>query len=556
MTRRLLYIWLMILPLISQGQYSVVLIDSITDGISFIDNNYLVLPEGYDAPIRAYKITSKADNSGLAFPAITSSDTILANGWPRWITGAFDCFDYVFPRSIIREPGDTIRIEFDLMFDVVRGSGEAGRLNVALVDGLPPNGIQLDNAPVNLQAWRAQYEDPELSNMYNMYGSADMFGQPAYHVWIFSGNYGPALSYGGAYDVYPGWNSGAGRYYYNMNAGDHENLDLYPLTDNYPKVPYSKRFDGGPYASVSKWKRYTWVIAEQMMHLYWRDADKGPEADEEIIFMAIPTNESNIHFINTVHETSEESMPPAYKWYEQMNALRFYYHGNNVERNFYLTNLVVTKTGRPISTFVEFQRISAARRRIRANQDSYQLPVVLQNGIDGDPTSVTLKLKRGNPDHINGFTQQHIVFPDDTGGDMYIESLNLTLTDIYMTENDTLVFELANPQGGYYPAVGGNSTFELVIRPSGETPSSIAFDSNSRGMVLYPNPVSARLFIHGLEELDCVGIEVVDVTGNVLLRPACHGTEGIDVSNLPADIYIVRFIGREYTFVSTFIRSD
>jgi len=58
--------------------------------------------------------------------------------------------------------------------------------------------------------------------------------------------------------------------------------------------------------------------------LYWRDADKGPEADEEIVFMAIPTNESNIHFINTVHETSEESMPPAYKWYEQMNALRFY----------------------------------------------------------------------------------------------------------------------------------------------------------------------------------------------------------------------------------------
>ncbi len=30
-----------------------------------------------------------------------------------------------------------------------------------------------------------------------MYGSADMFGQPAYHMWIFSGNYGPALSYGG-----------------------------------------------------------------------------------------------------------------------------------------------------------------------------------------------------------------------------------------------------------------------------------------------------------------------------------------------------------------------
>jgi len=118
------------------------------------------------------------------------------------------------------------------------------------------------------------------------------------------------------------------------------------------------------------------------------------------------------------------------------------------------------------------------------------------------------------------------------------------------------VFELVNPQGGYYPAVGGNNTFELVIRPSGETPSSTAFDRYFRGMVLYPNPFSTRLFIQGMEERDCVSIEVVDVTINVLLRPACHGAEGIDVSNLPAGIYIVRIIGREYTFVSTFIRSD
>jgi len=55
----------------------VVLIDSITDGIRFIDNNYLVLPQGYDAPVR---------------------------------------------------------------------------LNVVLVDGLPPNGIQLENASVDLKA--------------------------------------------------------------------------------------------------------------------------------------------------------------------------------------------------------------------------------------------------------------------------------------------------------------------------------------------------------------------------------------------------------------------
>lgn len=538
----------------SQAQFSTVLIDSITDGIRFIDNNYLVLPDGYSEPIRAYKIVEKSDGQGVTFPAISSSDTILSNGWPNWITGAFDCFDYVLPNAIIRQPGDTLKIQFDLLFDVVSGSGENGRLNVALVDGVPIDGIQLDNAPVNLQQWRNQYEDSEISNMYNPYGTADMFGDPAYHFWIFSGNYGPALSYGGAYDVYPGWNSGAGMYYYNMNYGDHQNLDLYPLTDNYPIVPYSKRFEGGPFASTAKWKTYTWIIAEEMMHLYWRDADQGPEANEEIIFMAIPRSETNITFINQVHGTEATTMPPAYEWFERMNTLRFYYHSNNVNRNFYLSNIVFTKTGKPVATFVEFQQLPASRRRVRANAETYDIPVILENAIDGDPTSATLRLKDGNNAHVNGFTEETIYFPDNTGGEMTIFPFELTLTDLYLNENDTLIFELLNTTGGYYPTLGQNRTFELIIRPSGDTPSIIPGENQANIFHVYPNPASSVIYVKGITHGGDVTFEIVDMRGKAVLSGNLSDTDEIDLSSVQTGLYFIRFLRNKDVITRKFIR--
>lgn len=539
---------LLLLWQFSFSQHSVVLIDSLTDGIRFIDNNYLVLPEGYSDPVRAHKITERSDSQGLTFLAISSTDTILANSWPNWITGAFDCFDYVLPNPIVRQPQDTLKIQFDLLFDVVSGSGEAGRLNVSLVNNIPPNGIEIPNAPVNLQEWINQYQTG------NIYGTADMLGDPTYHFWIFSGNYGPALSYGGEFSLFPGWNQGAGGYYYNVNYGDIGNSDLYPLTDNYPKVPYSKRLEGGPFVSSSKWKTYTWIIAEEMMHLYWRDADLGPEADEEIVFMAIPRSETNINFINQAHGTDATTMPPAYEWFERMNALRFYYHGVNVNRNFYVSNIVFTKTGKPVATFVEFQQLPASRRRVRANAENYEIPLIIENAIDGDPTSATLRLKHGNSAHINGFTEETIDFPDNTGGEMTVIPFQLTLTDMFLNENDTLIFELLNATGGYYPTLGQNRSFELIIRPSGDTPSGVADVEGIGQLRLYPNPATTIISLETTAALGNLDFEIIDLYGKIVLTGNLMGLSEIEITSLKEGIYFLRLISDQGTITRKFVR--
>ncbi|MFW5821609.1 MAG: hypothetical protein ACOCWA_09975, partial [Bacteroidota bacterium] len=414
----------------TNGQYSVVLIDSMKTGGEFIDNNLLVTPDGYDAPIRGFKITERTGpDDGLTFPAAAHTDTMMENAG---LTNFFLTFDYEFPREIDRTLGDTIMIEFDLNFELLAGSGEAGRMNITLLQNLPEGGITTED-----------------------------FGIPAYHFWLFNGSYGPCLSYGGEFEDNPGWNGGAGGYYYNENAADPNSATTYTSTDNYPLVPYSKEYNGAGLVSNTKWIHYTWIIAPQMMHLYYRDADKGPEENEEIVFMAIPESESDISFINEKHGTFEASMPPAYTYYETVNGLRFFNRGagrNEGDNNFYVSNLSVKKTGTPLSTYSEFQR---AGFRIKEDIGTYDLPVTALNIPDGEEVSVKVEYQSGAIDHIDNWLEGTLVFTNDG-----IKPLPIPIVNTTKTENDTIIFAITEVTGGYYPTTGPNNTFELIIRPA------------------------------------------------------------------------------------------
>ena len=522
-----------------KAQFSVVLIDSMTEGIRFTDNNLFCIPNeqfGYDEPIPAYHIVEKADNAGLTFPAISLTDSVVPY---TWMTGAFNALDYYFP-EIVRNPGDTLKIEFDLMVQAVSGSGETGRMNMTLLTSAsgsgPFTGIQFplatnfEEPPVRFEAWRDYAENVSVATT--------RLGAPTYHLWLFSGNYGPALAYGGAFPRWPGWNSGAAGIYYNRNASDPGTAVDYNASDNYPLVPYSKK-QPGPGVSATTWKRYTWLITDQMIHLYWRDSDKGPEADEEIIFMAIPRDESDIAFINEAHGTNAFEMPPEYKWYERMSGLRFWHSQNS--RNVYLTNIVFTKTGTPVSTYAEFQGLAAARRRVRADAEGYNLPVVLYNGTDGVATTVTLELLEGDAGHIDGFTTASVTFPENTGGEMTIENLALTLTDMYKAENDTLTFRLTDIEGGYYPTFGPNRTFQLVIRPSGATPPTGIADNSLLDLQIYPNPATSHIRIENLPAGLPVQVDMYDLTGKLVYGDLHISDAMLDVSGFNKGVYFIRF---------------
>jgi hypothetical protein len=525
MKKLLPFLIIMFAVSLAHGQYSIVLLDSMDTGGQFIDNALRMdpPPEGFDQPQASYIVKDVEDSQGLSFPAVMLDSLPLAAG----VTGLFRSwasYDYTFPRNVDRTPGDTLKIEFDLMFSAAGGSGESGRLNISLLTDLPEDGITPEN-----------------------------FGKPAYHIWIFNGSYGPALSYGGEFVENPGWNSGAGGYYYNENAGDPNTAVLYPNTDNYPLVPYAKENQSGAaYFSTTTWKHYTWVIAKDMMHLYWRNTADGPEKDEEILFMAIPQN-SSLDFINETHGTFASELPPAYEWFDVVNGFRVFSRGASNHTG-YMSNLKITKTGAPVSTYAEFQQVSAARRRVRADAESFTLPVMLYNAIDGDPTSVTVKLAKGNPGHVNGFSEETIEFPDNTGGELVSQGLALTLTDMYMTENDTLLFELADISGGYFPAFGTNNRFELVVRPSGATPPTSIQEYRLKNLMVYPNPATSLVRVSNLNQFQLVSVELMDITGKLLMTENNFTSGQIDISHLETGLYFLRFSDENETVTKRLIK--
>lgn len=538
MKKQLLFLTSFVLvSFLAHSQFSVVIRDSVTNGIQFLDNNLHCLPTDFDQVVPSYEITEKTDDQGLTFPAVSMTETVSQN---YWFTGAFPSIDYLFPSQIVREPGDTIIVEFDLLFSVLSGSGEAGRLNVSLVTGLPeenafpgitfPLAANFEESPVSYGPWHNWVE--------NNGGSTTKFGAPTYHFWLFSGNFGPALSYGGDFPRWPGWNSGADGYYYNENFGDNQTQVPYANSDNYPLVPYVKIHTGGPFVSNTRWMHYTWMITDEMIHFFIRYSDELPEANREIGFMAIPKNENDIAFINEAHGTTATQMPPAYKWYERFNALRFYFA--SINRNLYISNLEITKTGRPAGTFAEFQNRPVSQRRPRADAGSYDLPVLLYNGAEDEDITVSVRLAEGNPGHINGFEEGEIVFSNVTP-ELTTGVLPLTLTDMYMAENDTLVFEITSVTGGVFPAVGQNRFFMLIIRPSGAEPSNIDLVSLQK-IEIWPNPAKNNLQLQNPESIKIDRVEGMDISGKIVFSENIKNTTTIDISSLPNGIYFLRIL--------------
>lgn len=538
-----------LLSILTYSQFSVVVRDSVTDGIQFIDNNLHCLPTGFDEVVPAYEVIEITDNNDLTFPAISMTEVTKSN---QWFTGAFPTFDYIFPSEIVRQPGDTIIIEFDMFFDIISGSGEAGRLNISLVTGVPegnafpgiifPLAPNFEESPVHFQPW-SDFTDGGG-------GSTTQFGAPAYHLWLFTGSNGPALSYGGSFPRWPGWNSGAGGYYYNRNAGDPGTAVTYSSSDNYPLVPYVKIHSGGPFVSADRWMHYTWMITHEMIHFFVRYTEESPEENREIGFMAIPHNENNISFINEVHGTAATEMPPEYKWYERFNALRFYFYSH--DRDIYMSNLEITKTGRPAGTFAEFQTRPVSQRRPMADAGSYDLPLFLYNGVEGEEITAKVTLAKGDPGHIDGFEEGNVVFTNPSS-ELTTASLPLTLTDMYMSENDTLLFEITNVSGGVFPAVGQNRFFQLIIRSSGAQPSNID-QMDIKAIEVWPNPAQNAIQIKNPGHLKIQAIEIIDITGKITQRKNMENSKTIDISGLQNGIYFLRIISDNGLITRRFVK--
>lgn len=484
----------------ANAQYSYVVVDSMKDGGHFKDNALLITPTGYEYPIPAFTTEEASDNNGLSFPSITFTKEAVGE-----VTGIFriwPSFDYIFPDVIDRADEDTIIVEFDVLYDEVRGSGESGRMNITLLTELPDTGITLED-----------------------------FGIPAYHFWLFNGTYSGALSYGGSFGsedpVNPSWNSGAGGIYYNEPA-DGGDAVLFPNSPNYPEVPYAKDFSGSAKVSETTWMHFTWVIAPQMMHLFYRETGMPKDQDQEMLFMAIPEDDDDIQFINEVHETFAATMPPAYQWFETVNGIRFFNRGATA--NFNLTNVMITKTGIPVTTFSEFR---SSKGVVDEGDGTYDLNVILENPSQSDSTAVDVVLIQGDASQIGNYETQTIVF--DAGSDEQA-SITIDIADEEEIGTDTLVFELQNIRGGFYPSMGAKTQFTLIINDNDASGIGQLLKQNVR---LYPNPVKGNLYISfgSLKLTEPAVVTLYSLNGSMVIRKSVQKDTEINVNELPNGLY-------------------
>ena len=505
-----------------QAQFNAFLREGFDTTGQYIDLSTLFIRFGQTEASTAFEIVEKTDSDGLAFQAVKMNEVGEQAGVCCHYEGgnflAHNCIDFVFPRNIKRSDGDTLRVEFDAIWETDSdGKGEGHKLIAYLV-----------------------YNYPEGGPGFNVFNdlSQHHYGKPAYQLWILNGTNRAFMTYGG------GLTEGAGfialpasdpQYWLpgftekRVEEGEIDQQDPYPLS------AYARVMEGNTVSS-EYWMRYTWEVTRNRLSLYWRRTGTPEEENVLMFFMETPPD-GNLAAINEAHGTAITAPPPFYEYPDDMNAFRMF-----INKRSYFTNVTISKTGTPLGTYAEFQHVSAARRRVLANAGNYDLPLLLYNGIDGEPTTVTVKLIKGDTGHIDQFTEGTITFPEITGGEMTPLSLALTLTDMYKTENDTLLFEISEIDGGYYPAIGPRRSFELVIRPSGDSPpTGIAAVDRLKDIRIFPNPSSDIVTIGGFADLTGpVQVEVMDVIGKVVARYDNKATDQLDIYNLNNGLYFVR----------------
>ncbi len=489
----------------ASGQKSMVLADSFRTPGERIDLSVRMIRQGFEEPVTAFERREVSDQNGLSYFAQTlNSQAIGACGYSLESGDymAHSCIDYSFP-VIDRSDGDSIVVEFDALWDQQKGSGESGRLVAFLMHEYPGTG-------------------PGPGSITETAGHP--YGRPAHSIRLLNGSYGAFMCYGGGADPegefelfsgthwLPGFASRAG----GGTIGQGEN---YPL-NSFMEVP-----EGTPTTSVSEWMHYTWVIDSERQTLFWRRSGEPAGQDELLLFMEMP-EDGSLSVINAAHGPAALEPPPNYHWFDQVNGLRIYWRGVN---NFCLANLTVTKSGIPVSTYVEFQR---NRYKVRESAGSYPLALVMDHPVDSLETTAVVELWEGNGDLVGGFTSDSVVFTTDDRGARFLE---LPLVPDENETDDTLVFRIRSVSGGRFPTAGVNRMFTLIVSDDVGT-TTWATQGTGRPEV-YPVPADRQIHVSGLT--GDAGYTVYDATGKLMIRGRLKEGGPIGTASLPEGIYLI-----------------
>ncbi len=308
--------------------------DSFADNSKIFDLSTTLLWGSNPTPTSAFQLTNKADMQGLGFKCISPTDSSLVHGASFTASNSLktaSCFDYKFPP--LNRENDSIKVEFDALWDTLSQIGEAGRMVLAFLYDYPA-------------------EIP--FNAVNSVNEAAPFGRPAYNIRILNKALNASPTARTAYLFYGGGLDSLGEFeLYAQN-----NVKQWWLPGFIAQPGGSSPQTGPAYpvgattreleflASNTEWRHFTFKLFPEKMELWMRKSDTTEQANRRIMLMHIPKTSPGraytISRLNQLYNANLNNLPLQYRWFSQIDAIRFYFRSSNRS---YLANVNISYSG-------------------------------------------------------------------------------------------------------------------------------------------------------------------------------------------------------------------
>lgn len=314
--------------------YRTLVSDSFANRNHIFDLSETLLWGNYTSPTSAFQLTQRSDARGLQFTCISPSDSALAYGGSFTAGNSLKtatCFDYRLPT--LNRQNDSILIEFDAIWDTLAQIGEAGRIVIACLYNYP------NEIPFNTIA--------------NVNADAP-FGRPAYNIRILNKALNASPNARTAYLFYGGGLDSLGEFeMYSANNVRQWWLPGFiaqpggqsPQTGpSYPAGPTTREFEF--LASQTEWRHFTLKLFPEKLELWMRKTDTTARANRLIMVKHIPKTAPGraytLNRLNQLYRTSLTNLPLFYRWFPQIEAIRFYFRSSN---RAYLANVHIAYSG-------------------------------------------------------------------------------------------------------------------------------------------------------------------------------------------------------------------
>ena len=305
----------------SFGQYQTIVQDNFSDSLTYRDISKVNLWGKNAVPVSGFKSGMKADASGLSFMSLSQTDSAKKYAGYQTLASvkAALAFDYSFA-PLLRST-DSMKLEFDVLWDEIVAGGNTGRIVVALLHQNPsqiPTGALTDSL-----------------------GAQSPFGRPAYSFRILNrtpqgtNNYAN-MQYGGGKDSLgefekfssgplawwlPGFISGPG------GISPESSID-------YPLGPVN-RWRNYTLASKTVWRHFTWKIFPEKLEVWTRSSARTEGNDTLTMRMIIPKKgplANMLSILQTEYALTNppDSLPALYHWFPSFNGVRFFLNGGNI----------------------------------------------------------------------------------------------------------------------------------------------------------------------------------------------------------------------------------